>query len=75
MTSSNPLETLALTALKQAAESGRPLSPAQQYDLAHARALTPGQRLELMNQILLRAEAFGKPKPDLGPHRYRTMLL
>lgn len=75
MTSSNPLGALALTALKQAAESVHPLTRAQQHDLDYVRSLTPGQRMELLNNILLRAEAFGLPEPNLEPHRYHTMLL
>ena len=31
--------------------------------------------MELLNNILLRAEAFGLPEPNLEPHRYHTMLL
>jgi hypothetical protein len=75
MTSSNPLAELALTALKQAAESPRPLTAAQQYDLAYLRSLTPSQRIALLQEILSRAEAFGLPQPDLEPIRCNDMRL
>ena len=75
MTSSGPLEILALTALRKAAESVRPRTLAEQHDLAYLRSLTPGQRLQLMNEVLLRAEAFGTLKPNLEPDRPRTMRM
>jgi hypothetical protein len=75
MTSSNPLADLALTALKQAAESPRPLTPAQEFDLAYLRSLTPAQCIALLREILVRAEAFGLPEPNLEPIRCHDMRL
>ena len=75
MTSSNPLAELALTALKQAAQTPRALTAAQEYDLAYLRSLTPAQGVALMLEILARAEAFGLPEPDLDPIRCHDMRL
>jgi hypothetical protein len=75
MTSSKRLEALALAALHEAAEQARPLTVAEQHDLAYLRDLTPEQRLQLFNEVMLRAEAFGLPEPDLEPRRYHAMLL
>ena len=75
MTSYDPLETLALTALKNAASANTPPTAAELHDLAYARSLDPGQCLVLMNEILLRAQAFGLPKPSLKAHRHGELLM
>lgn len=73
--SSNPLESLALDALERAAANPRAPTTTEEYDRAFQLASTPTQRAALLNEILLRTEAFGLPKPDLEPHRPRIMLL
>ncbi|MGA9334408.1 MAG: hypothetical protein WBV39_09035 [Rudaea sp.] len=73
--SSDPLELLALDALERAAAFPRTPTPAEQFDRALQLTATPSQRAALLNEILLRAEAFGQPKPDLQPRRPRIMLL
>ena len=73
--SSHPLELLALDALERAAKIARQPTRAEQYDRTFLLALTTSQRAALLNEILLRAEAFGLPKPDIEPRRPHKMLL
>lgn len=71
----DPLETLALDALRRAAEHPRAPTPAEQYDTAHLRALTPAERIDPLIDILRRAECVGRPDADRRLHRHRTLLL
>lgn len=71
MTSSAPLTECALQVLRDA-ERGDflRLDAAARHDLEAARAMTPEERVAVLNALLLRAEALGPQEPDREPIRY-----
>lgn len=76
MTSSKSLAELALRTLAEAAPgSFSCLDAAARHDLDYARSLSPGERLAVLNEILLLAEAFGLPPPSREPIVHGPLLL
>jgi len=71
MTCSAPLTEWALQVLRDAGlgELLR-LDAGARHDLEAARAMTPEQRLALLDALLLRAQALGPQQPDREPIRY-----
>ena len=62
MTSSDPLAETVLRTLADAAPgSYSKLDVAEQHDFDYLNSLTPGERLGLLNEIMLRAETLGLP--------------
>lgn len=51
------------------------LDAAALHDLEAARAMTPKQRLAVLNALLLRAEALGPQKPDHEPIQYTDIRM
>ncbi len=72
MTYLDRITRLALETLRQ------PHAPnvVEEFDIAQARRLSPSEHLALLNEILLRSEAFGStPCPSLKPIDARDFRL
>jgi|GEM_PF-5265656 hypothetical protein len=70
MTSSAPLTEWALQVLRDAAPGElMRLDAGARHDLEAARAMTPQQRLAVLDALLLRAQALGLEQPEREPIR------